>query len=281
MSTIIEKNIEQKNELEELEKVLFAFSYFNDLMDLIMRRCRYESNRLSYIGPFRQNPERVYRDEQFRTDKVGVKGENVSTVLYRDYQKNNQLIDRISQWTQDTMGYRLLLEEISNGLFNIVLEDASGIRSNLIDVGYGISQILPIIAQVLVENEKKQVYYVDTASTDDLILVEQPELHLHPAAQSELARLFVEGAMVGNKKMLIETHSEHFIRKLQVLIADKECKITNSDVAIYYVEKGPDGSAYINEMKIMPNGKFEKKWPEGFFDKAHELSMELFQKAVR
>jgi predicted ATPase len=112
----------------------------------------------------------------------------------------------------------------------------------------------------------------------EISIIEQPELHLHPAAQAELAELFVSCVSENkNRNLLIETHSEHFIRKLQVLIADSNYKISNEDVAVYYIDKDQDGIATINRLKIMPNGKFEKKWPTGFFDKAYELSMELLK----
>lgn len=258
--------------IKKLDYIVTAFHYYERLLAMICSMCSYEMEYLSYIGPFRINPERVYRDEEFQTKTVGVKGENVSTVLIRDFQKKQELVGRISSWLNKTMGYNLVVDDMNNGLFRILLEDRNGIKSNLMDVGYGISQILPIIAQILVDSPVRNPY---TGDIDDLIVVEQPELHLHPAAQSELAELFVNGAIVGKKKMLIETHSEHFIRKLQVLVADPNNKITNNDIAIYYVDKSNDGSAFIRNLDMLPNGKFAKKWPSGFFDKAHELSMEL------
>ena len=80
------------------------------------------------------------------------------------------------------------------------------------------------------------------------------------------------------QQFLIETHSEHFIRKLQVLIADKDCEITADDVAVYYIDKNEKGEAIIDKLIILPNGQFEKDWPSGFFDKAFELSLELIKK---
>lgn len=112
----------------------------------------------------------------------------------------------------------------------------------------------------------------------EMSIIEQPELHLHPAAQAELADLFT-ACINGNKnrKLLIETHSEHFIRKLQVLIADKNSNITADDIAIYYVDKNDNGEAFIDKLNILPNGQFENEWPTGFFDKAFELTMELIK----
>lgn len=266
-------SIPENDRIHEYMAIFSCFSYYSELLGIVHECFDEESDIVSYIGPFRKNPERIYRDEEFQTRQVGAQGENVSTVLIRDYQKKKELITSISSWLQNTMGYNLVVDEISNGLFRLLLEDENGIRSNIMDVGYGISQILPIVAQLLVDVPKRKFGWGTVI--DSLVIVEQPELHLHPAAQSELADLFVRGAVDGKKKLLIETHSEHLIRKLQVLIADPCCGITNEDVVIYYVDKDANGIASIRELRILPNGKFAEKWPSGFFDKAHELSMEL------
>lgn len=250
---------------ELYRELLFAFG-FNSSSELL---------DVSYVGPFRNNPERIYRDEEFDTDKVGVKGEHISTVLIRDYQKSKKLISKISSWMKKTMGYELVVEEISVGLYRLLLVDEKGVKSNLMDVGYGISQILPILIQVLIDKKTDDTLY--GYIPESILIIEQPELHLHPAAQSELADLFAIGAMESSKRIIIETHSEHLIRKLQVLVSDPNCKLTNEDVAIYYIDKDESGNAYVKNLKLNPNGKFAEKWPSGFFDKAHELSMELLK----
>ena len=262
--------------VKEYVYVALQFKFYEEVAQRFMLNAQSDIGNISYIGPFRNNPERLYRDEEIRPRQVGVKGENSSTVLIRDYQSKKIIISDISEWLRRTMGYSLVVDELASGMFRILLEDEQGIMSNIMDVGYGVSQILPILIQVLKESPDDSDY-IYSHKPNDILIVEQPELHLHPAAQSELADLFVTGALLGNKKMLIETHSEHLIRKLQVLISDPNCELTCDDVAIYYVDKCDDGSAIVNHLKILPNGKFEKKWPSGFFDKAHELSMELLK----
>lgn len=268
----------ETEQITEYQHIANTFEFYAELLAAFFHICDVEMSLTSYIGPFRMNPQRIYRDEESQTRRVGVKGEKISTVLIRDSQKKRELIDKISIWLHKTMGYKLIVNDVNNGFYQILLEDDNGTKSNIIDVGYGISQILPVIAQVLVEPKLPE--FEPDYNYDSLIIVEQPELHLHPAAQSELAELFVGGVIDCNKKMLIETHSEHFIRKLQVLVSDPNCKLTNEDVAIYYIDKDESGSAFAKELKILPNGKFAEKWPSGFFDKAHELSMELLKNSV-
>ena len=278
--------IEEKTGLKSSEAELKfwyindCYTYYHGLIESLYQMCRNEMRMLSYIGPFRQSPERIYRDTGSQQRKVGVKGEFASNVLIDDYSKNKTLIGSISEWLYKALGYRLVVTNVADGYFQLLLEDKNGIKSNITDVGYGISQILPIITQTLVSVPSEEFFEKkDNSSLSEMSIIEQPELHLHPAAQAELADLFA-ACICGNKnrKMLIETHSEHFIRKLQVLIADKNCEITADDVAIYYVDKNEKGEAFINKLNILPNGQFEKEWPSGFFDKALELSMELIKR---
>lgn len=253
-----------------------SFGFILDLIQDVSSLIRRENSRFSYLGPFRQEPERIYRYSGNYMYEVGVKGENVKDILFYDYQnKEKSLIDNISAWLNKSLGYTLLAKKVANGYYQLLLEDKNGIKANITDVGYGISQVLPIVTQIMMSKPIKRRDEIDDIRTD-IIVVEQPELHLHPAAQAELADLFVACVNENkNQRMLIETHSEHFIRKLQVLVADKNNKITSDDVAVYYVDKNDNGEAFIDKINILPNGQFEKEWPTGFFDKAFELAMEL------
>ncbi len=256
-----------------------CFSYFSDLIFEMHSLIRKERLYFSYIGPFRQEPERIYRYSGTQPNRVGVKGEYIDNVLiYASNNNNMPIIDQISAWLSKTMGYKLVISNIADGYYQLLLEDKNGIRSNISDVGYGISQILPIVTQVMFNKPHKEREFYDSSVTE-MTVIEQPELHLHPAAQAELAELFAT-CVIENKsrRLLIETHSEHFIRKLQVLVADKNCKISADDVAIYYVDKNDKGEAYVDKLNLLPNGQFEKEWPTGFFDKALELSMDLIKK---
>lgn len=278
----IEEKIGSESTEDELRFWMIndCFSFFYELIDSVNLMFRNEMSMLSYIGPFRQSPERIYRDTGSHQKKVGVKGENASNVLIDDYYKNKALIDNISDWLFKALGYRLVVTNVADGYFQLLLEDKNGIRSNISDVGYGISQILPIVTQALVSVPSED-FFSKNNTLSEISIIEQPELHLHPAAQAELAELFVACVSENkNRNLLIETHSEHFIRKLQVLIADPNCKISNEDVAVFYIDKDDSGAATLDELRILPNGKFEKRWPTGFFDKAHELSMALLKASI-
>ncbi len=262
--------------------------YYADLMHVIYDCYITESKNTRYIGPFRADPARIYRDQESVNTSVGVHGENTSNELIRDFRKKDAvLIKTISEWTKRVLGYEITIREVSNGLFQVMLRNENGIETNLIDNGYGISQVLPIITQVIGITTQIPIAETGSRYPERMLLLEQPEIHLHPAAQSELADLFAECALSGQtkhgyvNKLLIETHSEHLIRKLQILIASKDSELTKDMVAVYYVDKDENGEAYIEEMKILDNGKFETEWPSGFFDRGYQLSRELARAGIQ
>jgi predicted ATPase len=123
------------------------------------------------------------------------------------------------------------------------------------DVGFGVSQVLPVVVES---------FYAQPNST---VIIEQPELHLHPAVQLNLADLFIaavqslEAGVDRNVQFIIESHSEHFLRRLQRRIAEQ--KIAKEEVAIYFCDSGPRGST-ITPLEIDPYGNISN-WPPNFF----------------
>lgn len=146
-----------------------------------------------------------------------------------------------------------------------LVDVATGQKVSLKNIGVGFSQMLPILASAF-------------GSKDSLIVVEQPELHVHPALQAEVADVFIESALgPSQNRFLLETHSEHLIlrilRRIRETTAGKEVsfRVTHDDVAVLYVKPGPDGSEVV-ELQVTPDGDFAQPWPDGFFpERAKEL----------
>lgn len=124
------------------------------------------------------------------------------------------------------------------------------------DVGIGISQVLPVLVMAY-------------GSQGKLLAMEQPEIHLHPALQAELADVFVESALGTRKNtFILETHSEHLILRLMRRI--RERKVSPDDVAVIFVDPQSQGSRFI-ELRIDEEGDFIDEWPGGFFEESfHE-----------
>jgi predicted ATPase len=130
----------------------------------------------------------------------------------------------------------------------------------LTDVGFGISQLLPIIVQAIYS-------YETSKSRSGLLLVEQPELHLHPNLQAKIADFIIKKSQPSQNReglqWIIETHSESLIRRLQRRVKEKQIK--PEDVSILYVDRIGDYGSVIKRMRLDEYGDFIDSWPDGFF----------------
>jgi hypothetical protein len=144
-------------------------------------------------------------------------------------------------------------------------------RSNTVvshrDVGIGVSQVLPVLVSAY-------------ASKDHIIAIEQPEIHLHPALQSDLGDVFIESALGANQNaFIIETHSEHLMLRILRRIRETSngelpegmSPVHPEDISVVYVQPQKTGSTVI-EIPVTPDGDFAVSWPRGFFaERAKEL----------
>jgi predicted ATPase len=179
------------------------------------------------------------------------------------------------------------------GLTKIFLVNFDDTKTPLVDLGYGISQLLPIIMKIAVIanqheilheyswnaeegfSEKQAIYF--SSST---LLIEEPEANLHPSLQSKMAELFIDAASRFNIQFLIETHSEYLIYKFQEYIGQKI--VSPTDVKMYYFNHPSDvregvKDKYISHVQIDKDGSidYEKYFGEGFFDEQNNLKLSL------
>lgn len=114
-----------------------------------------------------------------------------------------------------------------------------------------------------------------------LLIIEQPELHLHPLAQTRLANVISEAAKQG-KRFIIETHSEHFIRGLQLAISenriDKSLGISKDNINFYYVKSEKN---HIENLETNEFGEFTTEWPSGFFDESYRTMQKLIMNKLK
>lgn len=143
---------------------------------------------------------------------------------------------------------------------------------NLSDLGFGIGQLIPLLLTFAnnLSSSKYRIY-----------IIEEPETSLHPKFQSRLADLFTLYTANSNSNLIIETHSEYLIRKLQYLIAKGE--YNSEDVVIYYLdlddpnyEKRKNKSPQVREITIDRNGRMSQDFGPGFFDEADNIAIQLF-----
>ncbi|UCG01864.1 MAG: DUF3696 domain-containing protein [Candidatus Heimdallarchaeota archaeon] len=261
----LEKNEKGKTpdlQKEQIKKLIFTTifrEYFNipsmkKNIEYTRKKINHQLARILFLGPLRREPERYYFFSGNVPTDVGKKGDKTAESLFysKDIQeavnkKLNELgidyhinVTPISGETKDIFSVRLLDQTLKTDV-------------SISEVGFGFSQILPIIVQSYL-------------STDNIICIEQPEIHIHPRLQTELAQLFYE-RVKENKKLqyIIETHSEHIILRFQKLIRKQQLK--PSDISVIYVMKEKEG-IICKQLKLDQKGDFIDPWPEGFFDEA-------------
>lgn len=143
----------------------------------------------------------------------------------------------------------LAVKAIGNSARYELLIKSNGEEANLKDVGVGVSQVLPVIVAALF------------AKPGHIVMVEEPESHLHPLAQSQLAELFAKISAERGVQFIVETHSEHLFRRMQTLIAKQELK--PEQAAMYFVER--DGKqAKLRMLDLDDVGRI-RNWPPMFF----------------
>ncbi len=208
-----------------------------------------------YLGPLRPPPERQITWSQQDPTHLGSTGrQTVQALISNETGKTKgTLRQSVSEWLKRLdLADGIEITRIGKTLFYQVEILRGGNRANLVDVGFGVSQVLPVIV------------LLHFAPEGSVILCEDPDAHLHPMAQQELADMFVEVARKRKLQILLETHSEHIFRRLQVLIAQENVK--NDDCALYYVERDVP-SARITQLVTTEYGQV-KNWPDYFFGDA-------------
>jgi predicted ATPase len=228
--------------------------------------------RLYYLGPLREFPQRHYAWKGSEPADMGRRGERVVDALLAAQQrdayispgykrKRLTLETRVAQWLKELgLIYDFKVEPIAKGnnIYQVqVQKTASSAEVLITDVGFGVSQILPVLVLC---------YYVPEGS---IILLEQPEIHLHPSVQFRLADVFVDAMKNRGVQIIVESHSEHLLRRLQLRIADEG--IAPEQIALYFCDIDEAGSK-LTPLEVDLFGGI-RNWPKDFFgDEFGELA---------
>jgi predicted ATPase len=243
-----------------------AKTYFQNADLLSNFELSFESlmDSIYYLGPLREVPKREYIWGGASPTDVGRRGERaVDAILaaqarkemrslgYRKQKRPFQAI--LAHWLQE-LGLidQFRVEEIAKGsnLYRVrVRQDRRGPEVLLTDVGFGVSQILPILVLL---------YYVPENS---IVILEQPEIHLHPRVQSGLGDVLINVAKARRIQLIVESHSEHLLRRLQRRIAEGE--VIPEDTALYFCETAA-GESRLTALDVDLYGSI-RNWPKDFF----------------
>ncbi len=257
-SVLSELLLERQDRISARKRFSESLTLYLSIVAIVASEFRSLFEDFSYIGPIRDKPKRYYELSAETPRTVGPRGENAPNLLRCRY---SALSSKLKRWVRAfEFGDTVSCNPISDDLFSIEFKNKSGASRNIADVGFGASQVLPLIVQAL------------AAKAGSLTLAEQPEIHLNPRLQCALADLFVEMTN-SNHQVIVETHSEHFLLRLRRLVAMK--KILPDQIALYFVEKH-DSESSIREVPISANGHIPNEdWPAGFFEDTLRESLAL------
>ena len=222
-------------------------------------------NRIFYLGPLREYPRRQYTWAGSQPTDMGRRGERVIDALLAARESGKSLArgrgrkrltleERVAEWLKDLgliEGFEVRLIAPGSKLYQVWVRRAAQSPEVLItDVGFGVSQILPVITLC---------YYAPEGST---IILEQPEIHLHPHVQAALADVFIDAMKTRNIQIILESHSEHLLRRLQRRIAEDELR--HEQAALYFCTTDKQGRSQLQTLDLDPFGNITN-WPKEFF----------------
>jgi hypothetical protein len=296
-----------KSELERASpRVRGLMALIDEVVAGPMRLVRDYLNQTTYVGPLREIPPRGFQPRLSPDESRWAQGMAAWDLLYTDHK--GELLKRVNTWLggKERLGtnYEILrstrrdiptssrmhqifergateddLAELQeayldlNATTEIMLRDfAKNIKLAPVDVGVGISQMIPVVVACL-------------KRTSGIVMIEQPELHIHPAIQVGLGDLFLEvtksdGDSMGDQKtLLLETHSEHIMLRLLRRVRETSNNelppgvegVNPDDITVIYVENS-NQSVQFKKMRVDSDGDFLDHWPKGFFtERAEEL----------
>lgn len=221
-------------------------------------------SRIYYLGPLREYPKRQYTWAGAQPADMGHRGEKAIDALLAS-RESGQKISRgrrrprmtveeyVAWWLKELKMIDLFTVEAitkDSNLYRVwVQKSARSSKVLITDVGFGLSQLLPVIVLC---------YYVPEGST---ILLEQPELHLHPSVQSGLADVFIDAVKNRGIQIIVESHSEYLLRRLQRRIAEEQ--VPKDDISLYFCDISK-GVSKLRELDLDLFGNIIN-WPDNFF----------------
>jgi len=244
-------DISPYKEEEEKKSVNFGFGFGfkpnGALEDL--------AEKIIHIPGIRSTPERQYKIHGYSTKFQGRFDKYTASILYKWGLKEKNKIKELNVII-NTLGLGADISAKKLNEAQVCVEVSRPTRNkkqdkvNLSDVGFGLSQVLPIIVALIESNNEHIIY------------IEQPEIHLHPKAQFKLAAILSDYVNKG-RKMIIETHSSILIRGLQIEVA--EGKLPENSVSLNWFTQDSDGATAVSEAMFDENGTFGD-WPADFDD---------------
>ncbi|WP_061016001.1 AAA family ATPase [Vibrio splendidus] len=252
-----------REKLTEYGPLFFLAYTFGDVSQKIQRE--FSSRNINHVSPLRFTPERYFLMDNKQENQANIS--NSGKQLLEILNDKPDLKKDVNKWMKK-FDLEVDVNDITHIIHSIKIKD-SGLDLDITDVGFGVSQILPVILQSVM------------AAPRSLTIIEQPEIHIHPKMQSALADFFIEQINDTEKYFLIETHSEALLKRLRRRMAennsDNRIGVSYENVDIHFIEKRKDkkSGAKIKTIDISPTGAFE--WPKDFKENDIEDTIEFMK----
>ena len=246
---------------------------------------RREVESLTYLGPLREGPRRAYLHSGNPMTEIGDSGQYAAQILWLEKDRRVQYWSSAEQESKELT----LMEAVNAAFLDLGMRQTVDIKSEksimyqilfrlgemnagkavtIADVGFGLSQLLPILVAGL-RSEKSSI-----------LLFEQPEIHLHPRLQANLADFFITLARE-QRRLIVETHSDHFINRLRRRIAEDPTDELRTLVSILFVNPPHDGEGgRIDPLQVDRFGVIEN-WPPGFLPEAADEAQAIFSAGLQ
>lgn len=210
--------------------------------------------RVVPLAPIRSRPERTYNPT---SEHKQPEGSHVPMVMARMKSENEQtwrdLVEKLASFGSEAGLFRAIdIKRKGSGgsdPFQVHLSP-SKYAFNMIDVGYGISQSLPVVVEALL------------APPDTMFLVQQPEVHLHPRAQAQLGSFFSQLVAKDRKRFIVESHSDYFLDRIRMDIRDRK-SVSAEDVLVLYCERANEG-VKVHGLTFNADGEFATPPPQSY-----------------
>ena len=271
MSMGIQQFTINENQVTSHETLRFLFPYKAEKGS---PKLAYELKDITYITAERVGPREIYiLEDSYKNAVVGPAGENAVSLLHR--KRDNKIIDTLAlpqvfntclRQVEERMrvffpGCSLDVQQVpqTNAVTLGLRTSSSTDYHRPIHEGFGLTQILPIVIAVL------------TTPKGNIILIENPEVHLHPAGQALMGKFLSDAARSGIQ-VILETHSDHVLNGIRRAVKSKSLR--PDQVKLYFFNHRTSESEQVINPCIDNNGNIDM-WPEGFFDQ-YDHDMDFF-----